>query len=543
MNEVEIVVTTRDQTDLNAIGASVKRRVSGVFGKVGEDSSSHFRRGFGQSFARGASSFFSGLAENATGIFGRAFGTATSSNPIIGAAIAAAVTAAVVVTLPAIGALAAGLFILGFGGAIAGLGLIFAAQNEKVKAAFSGTVTHITDKLKTISKPFEGVLINISKMISKTFDFFAPALEAAFARMAPAVERFFAAMMGGFRELAPVIGPVTDAFISLLDALGPALPGIVRGIANGIIAMANAIGDNPQVFVGLVALLGQIVAWGFQAIAWLTRVAAWFNSHKELVARAILDGDSKAWDRILEAALRKGSEFGKKVFRATLDGIGSAFSGEVNRAQGLGSRFARRVFTAAITGNMSLFQSVTNSAIRLGGSWARRKFTAALSATTNAVSSAVSAAARAGAGWARRLFKARLGLDIGAVLSGVSRAISAARGWAGRVFTAALRVSRPNIPGIPGFAHGGIVGAAGGGPRGGFVEVGEHGRELIQLPSGSRVRSNADTRRILSEGGSQRLLIEFDFRGAANDDLVKMIRNAIRVRGGKGDGNVQAVLG
>ncbi|TGZ14753.1 hypothetical protein DV517_62360 [Streptomyces sp. S816] len=48
-------------------------------------------------------------------------------------------------------------------------------------------------------------------------------------------------------------------------------------------------------------------------------------------------------------------------------------------------------------------------------------------------------------------------------------------------------------------AAGGIVGAAAsGGIRGGLTLVGEHGPELAELPIGSRVRSNPDTRRLLA---------------------------------------------
>jgi hypothetical protein len=43
------------------------------------------------------------------------------------------------------------------------------------------------------------------------------------------------------------------------------------------------------------------------------------------------------------------------------------------------------------------------------------------------------------------------------------------------------------------FAHGGIVGAAGGGARGGLTLVGEQGPELVRLPFGSTVHSNPDS--------------------------------------------------
>jgi hypothetical protein len=49
-------------------------------------------------------------------------------------------------------------------------------------------------------------------------------------------------------------------------------------------------------------------------------------------------------------------------------------------------------------------------------------------------------------------------------------------------------------------ASGGITGAAGGGPRSSWTLVGEHGPEIADLPFGSRVRSNPDTRRLMGGG-------------------------------------------
>jgi gas vesicle protein len=91
-------------------------------------------------------------------------------------------------------------------------------------------------------------------------------------------------------------------------------------------------------------------------------------------------------------------------------------------------------------------------------------------------------------------------------------------------------------------ASGGNIGAAAtGGNRGNKVMVGEHGPEIVDLPAGSHVRSNSDTRRYLAQqsAGPQPVIrIE-----AAHDDvsqfLLRILRNSIRSEGG----NVQFVLG
>lgn len=91
------------------------------------------------------------------------------------------------------------------------------------------------------------------------------------------------------------------------------------------------------------------------------------------------------------------------------------------------------------------------------------------------------------------------------------------------------------------YAHGGIIGAAGGGPRSRMTLVGEHGPELVDLAPGSRVHSNPDTARMLSGGGDGGVMqLEIKSGGSPLDDLlVEILRKAVRVRGG----NVQLVLG
>lgn len=94
-----------------------------------------------------------------------------------------------------------------------------------------------------------------------------------------------------------------------------------------------------------------------------------------------------------------------------------------------------------------------------------------------------------------------------------------------------------------GRAHGGIIGAAGGGPRSRMTLVGEQGPELVDLAPGSRVRSNPDSKRIadgMAGGGGGPVVLELRSSGSRIDDfLLEALRGAIRVKGG----DVQLVLG
>ncbi|MFD5509104.1 hypothetical protein ACFWIB_15185 [Streptomyces sp. NPDC127051] len=99
-------------------------------------------------------------------------------------------------------------------------------------------------------------------------------------------------------------------------------------------------------------------------------------------------------------------------------------------------------------------------------------------------------------------------------------------------------------PGGQANAHGGVIGAAAGGPRSRMTLVGEQGPELVDLAPGSRVRSNSDSRRIAegfaSSGGGGTPVLELRSSGSRIDDfLIEILRRSIRDKGG----NVQQVLG
>lgn len=134
----------------------------------------------------------------------------------------------------------------------------------------------------------------------------------------------------------------------------------------------------------------------------------------------------------------------------------------------------------------------------------------------------------------------------GIITNPIRNAVNAARSWLNGLLSFAS-----SIPGriggkvrsiVPGFAHGGVVGqAATGGGRSGLTMTGENGPELLQLPPGTRVRSNPDTRRLAGGGGSGTMVLEIRSGGSRMDDmLVEIIRNAVRLRAG---GNVQTALG
>jgi hypothetical protein len=117
---------------------------------------------------------------------------------------------------------------------------------------------------------------------------------------------------------------------------------------------------------------------------------------------------------------------------------------------------------------------------------------------------------------------------VSGIFSAIGGAISSVKGALGSVGS------------FLGLAHGGITGAAGGGPRGGMTMVGEYGPELVRLPYGSQVYSNAQSQGMLGGGGGYGGGgMQIELVGGGDDMLLRWLRNAIRIRGG----NVQNVLG
>jgi hypothetical protein len=114
-----------------------------------------------------------------------------------------------------------------------------------------------------------------------------------------------------------------------------------------------------------------------------------------------------------------------------------------------------------------------------------------------------------------------------AIVRGIVRGIYAA----GPAIRSAVRAVIPDIAEqfIPGFAHGGISG-------GGLIQVGERGREILQVPAGTRVFNNDESNRMLAGNGSDTMQLVVSAAPGTSDKLVEgvleMLRFEIRRGGG-----------
>lgn len=168
---------------------------------------------------------------------------------------------------PVIGAVAATGLVLGFGGAIAGIGILAAAQSEKVKKAFGEMADTIVKDMKEIAAPLEGTLISIADDITSTFRVFKPALEQAFSDLDPVLTRFSDSFFKAFENLEPAIAPLTEAFSELLDSIGPRLDGFFTNLSDSIIQLSDVISADPELFASLFVGLMEVIPFVITLVA------------------------------------------------------------------------------------------------------------------------------------------------------------------------------------------------------------------------------------------------------------------------------------
>lgn len=240
-----------------------------------------------------------------------------------------------------VGLLAGGGIVTGIGAGLAGIGLKVAAESPRVIAHFERLKVNIHAKLMQISKPFEQTLIDMAAGAQKAFDSIAPELDKAFPQAAKDISEFVGFLTDGFRQLAPVIAPVMDAFGKILDSLGPKLPGVFQDIANALIPLAEIVGQNSDGFATIIVFMLGIIPVAINLITKMIEFGVWWSS----VWRGAGDAISAAWGvitdifgRITDASQRV-SDFVGGVFGQMKDAVMNRLREVLSGARDLPSAF------------------------------------------------------------------------------------------------------------------------------------------------------------------------------------------------------------
>jgi len=539
-NRVNLLITARDLT------AAAFRSVRNNTRRLGRDMTRHLRdagRTAGDAFGQGL-----------RGGIGNAFAVAMK-NPFI-----AATVIGVGATLGSLlGAALAGALTLAFGGMFVGMGIAFALQNKKIKAQWSRTLKDIGQEYKTLSKPMEEVLTTARLRLKGLADDFAPHFKKAMADTAPFVSTFIdhiANAIKGFGKKA--FAPMMVAFNELLTALGPEFEEFMGELGDSFRFLAASVIRNKEAIAQAFHAIGAILTGVVYIVAFLAE--QWGNGMR--LMETSIRGVQNAFQSFSEGMAAAGASilaFFRTVVSGLLTGVAAVLRGMAafNDAVGMGDMgdklrsaargvegfrdSANRAFTSA-KGAVDRF----NQRVKDAGKVRRLKMDIA--------------------GWKAKLREAEMRLKhvpkskqskLKGEISDLKRKIAAAKASIASVRGKTVTIRANYVSNYSGFkgtptfgrggkfnprAHGGIVGrAATGGARSNMTLVGEHGPELVNLPGGSHVRSNPDTKRMMGGGGGGgAAIVEIKSSGARIDDLLlEILRNAVRSRGG----NVQLVVG
>lgn len=265
----------------NVMNSKNRKVVSDKFNMVGRQSGAAFVQGMdrnmsqraaqiGQKHARAYGTSFNREASKTHREFFSGFKQAMRRNVSLSVGGLLTILAAVAAAAPALGTAIAGALTIGFAGGIGSIGIITAAQTERVKDAFSDLKESVAADLREMSEPMEGFLVALSTQLQGAFDDLAPSLETALADMAMPMERFTQDILDGFSTWGPTIEGSASAFDALMGALGPRLRDTIEDIGEALTEMFRVVEENPEVVADVLNFIVRLILHAINAVTWLT---------------------------------------------------------------------------------------------------------------------------------------------------------------------------------------------------------------------------------------------------------------------------------
>lgn len=435
---------------------------------------------------------------------------------------------AILGALTFLGAAIAGLLIFAIGGAFTALGVFLALQADGVAKKWKKTLSDLKPLFVDAASGLQPLLEHYRLMIADLAKDFAPHFKSALDAAAPHVQTFLDHVINGFKILGQRSAKdLEEAFNVFLAAFGPLVEEDLAGLGDALAALARTVRDHStEIADALRIVIGTITfvvdAVNFLANAWILnlRTTTWVLGQIVLAVATLVDSVLVAAQTILE-----GLDF---AFGG-LPGIGDKFA---NAGEAVGR------FRASASADLSrLGAGLRDYGKTLDHENRERKLKVNIESWKNQLKIARSDLSRTSNQKARAKITANIN-DLTQKIKNARGQLNALNGKTATTFvvTAYIKKGAPG-PYAPGRASGGLRGlsaAATGGARGNMTLVGEQGPELVNLAPGSRVRSNPDTRRLMSGGGgSAPTTIVID---SSNDPvdrlLLKLLRHAVRVEGG-----------
>lgn len=490
--------------------------------RLNDDATRSIRRGWSRIGTTIARSISDGMANG----IGNGLRTAMS-NPYV----AAAVLALAVAVATALGAALAATLVLVIGGAFIALGGIIAAQSPIIQRNWKKAVENVKKDWATVGDALVEPMhraIHTMEGLSKRL---APYVRDAMTAAAPHVETFFNRMLSGFEELGKRASkPLEEAFNVLLDALGPEMEDVLAGMGDALGALGRTVRDHSTEIAIAFGMVFRLITLAIDIInAFANGWVLAMHTSGQAIGIVI-----KAAGTLVDAMFLALSSIvgGLETITSKIPGMGHAMDGVHESINRLRDK-TREDFR-------TMGDSFLNAGRDLDNLNKRRKIEVDIQSLQSKLAIAREDLKKTGRTPARARAEANI-RQLEAQLREARRQLTALNGAVANVYVKVNTSQFPNFYG-PGLglaskATGGNVGAANGGNRVGSIMVGEHGPERVDLPAGSHVNSNSDTRRKMAQGangqGMDPFVLVVQIAGeTAAELLIDPFTKAVKRRGG-----------
>lgn len=448
-----------------------------------------------------------------------------------GPVIMGILTVSILAGISVLGAAIAGALILAIGGAFIGLGVFIASSSKKMRKDWQAALTELKPLFTDAVSGLLPVIEHARQQFLEIGKDFAPHFKTALDRAAPHVQTFMDHVIEGFRKLgAESATQLEEAFNVFLAAFGPDIEETLKGMGDALAALANTVRDHSteisgalNAVIGLITTAIDIVNFFANSWVFLTHSMASALAFGASIVGVFVDTVFKGLDGLIgiaeKAARAVGMDGMADKLGAARDAMGAYRDGVMSDIGGLQQRFAtyservdhanrKRILEVDISSAQNQLKIARDELKRVDGTKAEPKVRANIAQLERAIATARAQLNNLNGKTAHTY-----------VITHMEARVSGSHGTE------------------LGYAHGGVIGAAAtGGVRSNMTMVGEHGPELVDLPAGSRVRSNSDTRRLMGGsggggGGGSTLVLESSGR-RLDDLLLEIIREAIHQRGG-----------
>lgn len=481
-----------------------------------------------QAFSRGTRKFFDAFDNGIGGAL-----KSVLSTPYLGPIVIGGLVAAIEMAAPFVAAALAGALTFGLGAAFVGIGALIVSKNKDVKKKLTDDFKDIKKTMSDAFKPLIPVVEHFGDVAKRVSKAFAPFIEKASKEISPHLTKFMDNLGDALIKLTPALDPLMDSFGTILDELGPKLPDMFSDITDSLTGLFDTVAENPDAFIQLIQ--GTVKAFDL-LLDIISKLTAFYTKNVDSW-KSMWDAAKDAWESAKDALSDIG-DFFSGMWRKISSGAGKVKGAVGGVAGAIGKLKGKTVHIAqagagkvkdAVLGVIGTIRRFVGKVVHIGESGASRA-RGAVQSVINTIRRFVGKVVRVGAnvfgagairnlmGWIRRL--------TGKTVNVVANVIGAGKS-------------------LLGFAHGGVVGAAGGGPRSGLVMVGEQGRELVKLAPGSQVIPHGQTEAMMAGGGGG--VAKLVWGGGPTDDLGKALweyfKEKVRIEGGGGSDNVQKALG